>query len=87
MCTLTIIHVIEPLVRVLGAGPRHGLQATVLPGEGGAAHKVFSRGQAPIEAAAVSRALTPTTLGRQTMYENPRDEINFKHASLSGPEA
>ena len=68
---MTIVHVIEPLVRVLGAGPRHGLQAAVLPGAGGAAHEVLSRGLSkPVEAAAVSRALTATTLVVKKNYRN-----------------
>ena len=66
---MTIVHVIEPLVRVISAGPRHGLQAAVLPGGGGAAHEVLSRSLSkPVEAAAVSRALTATTLAMKKNY-------------------
>ena len=72
---LTVLHVVEPLVRVVGAGAGDGGRGAARPGHGRAAQEVVPRGRGlTVQAAAVHGALAPAPL--QTL--NIKHTLNIK---------
>ena len=72
---LTVLHVVEPLVRVVGAGAGDGGRGAARPGHGRAAQEVLPRGRGlTVQAAAVHGALAPAPL--QTL--NIKHTLNIK---------